>query len=398
MRRSRQRFAVGSLAADAAHVEALLEQLESRTLAAADLAVERLDFPSGSTDDPSLEIGFEVRNRGDADPGEFVLTIGLTLDQVIGNGDDVVLGESPVSGLMRGFSISTRSDYDTPPSVPPGVYFGFCSVRLESGADADPANDSLLTASRVFRSGDAAGRIEVSGAGQWIPPGDVTPRFADHTHFGKFRPTTPYRNRAFVITNVGEGALDLASVRIDGPGAASFSIKTYPASTLLAGDSSKLIVSFDPVSSGRQNATITINSSSSDDPAYQFAIRGRGIDPGLVRLTFGARIVVSEGQTVGSPVALSEWSGSGDPMFVLINTGPRKVWIAGAEVRPYGVPPFYQTHPRFEILDNPTGYLRRGASMTFRIVSDGPSEIGILNFNVYLGGFWATQIGFVLDD
>lgn len=387
-----------SLVANATPVEVLLEQLEPRTLAAADLAVERLDFPSGSTEDPSLEIGFEVRNRGDADPGAFVLTIGLTLDGVIGNADDVLLSESPVSGLMPGYSISTRSDYDTPPGVPPGVYFGFCSVRLESGDDADPTNDRRLTASRVFRSGDAAGRIEVSGAGQWIAPGDVTPRFADNTHFGKFRATTPYRNRAFVLTNVGEGALDVASVRIDGPGAASFSVKSNPASTILPGDSSTLIVGFDPVSAGRKNATITINSSSSDDPVYHFAIRGRGINPGLVRLTLGARTIVPEGQTIGNPVALSEWSGSGDPMFVLTNTGPRKVWIAGAEIRPYGVPPFYQTHPRFEILDHPTGYLRRGASIMFRVISDGPSEIGILNLNIYLGGFWPTQIGFILDD
>ena len=373
-----------------------MEQLDARVLAAADLAVERLEFPSSSTDDPTVEVGLEVRNRGDAAAGPFELTIGLTLDRIIGNEDDVVFSTEQVGSLAAGYSISAAVTHDVPAGIPHGRYFAFLAAEPAMG-DANPDNNSIITAQRVFRSGDDTGLIAVRGGGLLILPGDETPRPADHTHIGRFMASTRALRGGFVISNIGEGALDITSVRIEGAGAASFAVTKRPASVLLPQQTTRMVLSFDPIGRGLHNARVVIESSSPDQPSYEFAIRGRGIRPGEVRLTLGDKVIALEGETVGNLTRLSEWTGQGAPTFTITNTGPRKVFLAGATITPYGVPP-YQTHPRFVVVDSPGGYLRRGAARTFHITTDAPSDVGVANVYVYVGGFAPFHIRFVLDD
>ena len=72
-------------------VDALVEQLEPRTLMAVDLSVDRLEMEPGSVSDASIATSVEVTNRGESDGGPFTLTLGLTLNRVIGNSDDVTI-------------------------------------------------------------------------------------------------------------------------------------------------------------------------------------------------------------------------------------------------------------------------------------------------------------------
>lgn len=374
-----------------------MEQLDVRILAAADLAAERFEFPSSSTDDASVEVSLEVRNRGDVAAEAFDLKIGLTLDRIIGNADDVIISDELVPGLAAGFSISARVTHTLPPGIPHGRYYAFLAVDPDAGDD-NPDNDSIITTGRLFRSGDDSGLMAVLGAGMPIPSGDLTPRRADHTHFGRFTATTRFLRSEFFISNVGEGALDITSVRIEGPGAASFAVKKPPAGVVLPQQSTRLVLRFDPVSAGIHNARVVIASSSPTQPTYEFAVRGRGISTGQVRLTLGDRIIALENETIGQLTRLSDWTGTGAPTFTISNTGPRNVFLAGATVTPYGVPPFYQTNPRFVVVDSPGGYLRRGNARSFHITTDGPSEVGIANVYVYVGGFQPLHVRFVLDD
>jgi hypothetical protein len=120
--------------------------------------------------------------------------------------------------------------------------------------------------------------INVTGNGNCIALGDVTPSTADFTNFGGFG-IIPVQ-RTFVIQNTGNATLNLSSVTITGANAADFSL-VAPGASISGGASENLVVTFSPSGgTGLKNATITINNDDVDEAAYTFAISGDYTGPG----------------------------------------------------------------------------------------------------------------------
>jgi len=120
--------------------------------------------------------------------------------------------------------------------------------------------------------------IAVSGLGNAIPAGDVTPTSVDGTDFGTVMVTggTPVV-RTFTISNSGEVVLTLGTTTI--AGSSDFALTTPPSTTSvpISGGTTTFDVTFTPTApGGTQTATVTIPSDDPDTPSYTFALTGVG--------------------------------------------------------------------------------------------------------------------------
>ncbi len=113
--------------------------------------------------------------------------------------------------------------------------------------------------------------ISLSGNGVCIQTGDVTPSLLDYTDFGDFgyNPLV----RTFTIQNTGSATLSVGSVVISGVNASDFTVTSSPAATVAPGGSTTFTVSFSATGAmTARNATITVNNSDVDEPAFTFAV------------------------------------------------------------------------------------------------------------------------------
>ena len=115
--------------------------------------------------------------------------------------------------------------------------------------------------------------INITGNGNCISLGDLTPSLDDHTIFGNFL-FTPL-SRSFTIQNTGNTPLNISNVTIGGVNASEFSVLSAPATSVAAGSSTSLTISFNPSGlPGSRTASITITNDDSDESNFIFAIEG----------------------------------------------------------------------------------------------------------------------------
>lgn len=123
-------------------------------------------------------------------------------------------------------------------------------------------------------SGTCAGsfsNITVTGNGNCITAGDLSPALGDFTNFGDAGTLPITRN--FIIQNTGNATLNISGITITGANAADFTITTAAATSLAAGASTTLGVTYTPSgANGIKNAVITINNDDADEAVFNFAI------------------------------------------------------------------------------------------------------------------------------
>jgi hypothetical protein len=128
---------------------------------------------------------------------------------------------------------------------------------------------------RGFGGGD--GEIKITGNGQEITNGDITPNTADYTDLGSadiWYGSTPEAN--FNISNTGSATLYLTGstlVNITGPDAADFWIHTPPSSSVAPGGNTYFNLHFNPHSAGLKHATISIANSDADENPHTFSVQ-----------------------------------------------------------------------------------------------------------------------------
>ncbi|MBK7337304.1 MAG: choice-of-anchor D domain-containing protein [Saprospirales bacterium] len=154
------------------------------------------------------------------------------------------------------------------------------------------------------------GEIDLTGLGNSIPNGDVTPDVADDTDFGIVEVgNTPVHT--FTIQNIGAGDLHLTGVpEVQLSGDPEFTVSSQPAGgTLMNAETQDFDITFTPVSDGVvSTATVTIHSSDCDEDTYTFVIQGEGFicdDPDVPTLSASANNVCPE-----TDVTLSVLSGN----------------------------------------------------------------------------------------
>jgi len=115
--------------------------------------------------------------------------------------------------------------------------------------------------------------INVTGNNNCIIIGENNPSTNDSTDFGTYG-TTPITT-VYTISNTGGADLNITSINITGTNASDFTIATMPSSTIAAGTSSNLVITFSPTGSlGSKSAIVTINNNDGDEGVFTFAIQG----------------------------------------------------------------------------------------------------------------------------
>jgi hypothetical protein len=120
--------------------------------------------------------------------------------------------------------------------------------------------------------------INLTGNGETIASGDLTPGTSNNTDFGITNIGAAI-SRSFVIQNTGLGTLKIDSMRFSGANAAEFSVTgaTFPM-TIAAAGVQTVNVQFAPTSGGLRTATLAAYSNDADEATYSFSVQGRGIE------------------------------------------------------------------------------------------------------------------------
>ena len=146
-------------------------------------------------------------------------------------------------------------------------------LRVKAGSDEDVARMCVLVTAQPLPSG-RPGALLVEGNGVFIADGDTTPSPFDATDFGAPPAGASAVEHAFLLHDVGDAPLALGrgSVRIEGDGAASFTVAKPPRATLEPGGSTRLVLRFQPKAPGVQRAIVTI--AAGGQPLARFDVQG----------------------------------------------------------------------------------------------------------------------------
>lgn len=147
---------------------------------------------------------------------------------------------------------------------------------------------------------NAAPEVNVTGNMVSIADGDNTPSATDYTDLGNaFTGTST--TKTFVIENNGAGTLTVSSINFSGANASEFSLSGAPSFpwSIAANSTQTVTVSFMPTAAGARNATITINSNDINEAAYDFALRGAGVDSPEVNIQGAGTDIVDGDMTPG---------------------------------------------------------------------------------------------------
>jgi hypothetical protein len=140
-----------------------------------------------------------------------------------------------------------------------------------SFTEDDPTTSSPFT----FAVSGVATNISVTGSGQPIANGAITPSMANDTAFGTTLLASNPFSETYKITNSGTTALTLGTVMIGGANAGDFSVTTQPSNSVSSGGSTTFTVQFAPTAVGTRTATISF---SENDPTvsspFTFAVSG----------------------------------------------------------------------------------------------------------------------------
>ncbi len=128
--------------------------------------------------------------------------------------------------------------------------------------------------------------INVTGLGNDILTGDITPTTTDDTDFGSVLTASGTSVSSFTIENLGTVSNLLLTgaspyVAISGTHAADFTVTTIPSNSIAASSNTSFIITFDPNADGLRQATVTIanNDGNGDELSYTFNIQGTGFTP-----------------------------------------------------------------------------------------------------------------------
>ena len=137
-----------------------------------------------------------------------------------------------------------------------------------------------MTAVRVHAAQEP--EMDITGNGQSIPDGDISPTTADDTEFGSVNVGNTV-DHVFTTVNTGGRNLSLSGVpnivAFEGGSSADFTIFAQPTSSQVArnGGTQTFTVRFTPTGSGLKTARVTIANSDADENPYDFSIQGTAI-------------------------------------------------------------------------------------------------------------------------
>ncbi len=257
-------------------------------------------YDPNSLSEISLKGNMQVILAGDFSPSiadgtnfgsvEVIGGFTATQDFVISNtgSDDLVLGDNPIiaiSGAQAGdFTvISYPANLVSPNSnVVFTVEFNPSATGLREATIS--INNSAMGIGNPFTfgiqgTGTTTPEMGVSGNSLTISNGDVSPSVSDSTMFGDVDITSGFQFVTYTISNSGNAALTLGTISFSGAHATDFSVESAPASPVSTGNSTSLVVKFDPSSVGSRTAMISVANNDPDRSPFTFSLQGNGTSP-----------------------------------------------------------------------------------------------------------------------
>jgi hypothetical protein len=219
--------------------------------------------------------------------------------------------------------------------------------------------------------------INVKGNTVDIVDGDITPSTADSTSFGIVNSVV---TRRYLIENTGAGPLIISSIVLGGPNAADFSLGSYP-SSIAAGSSDYVYVTFLNINTGTRTSSITINNNDADEAVYNFNIQGEFVPVPEINVK-GNNISIVAGDitpNLSDSTDFGSVSSGTKRRFTIENTGTAVLNITSSSVT--------------------------GANATSFSISGMPSSVAAgssvqfyVTFNPISGGLKVAQINIFNDD
>ncbi|MBS7787812.1 choice-of-anchor D domain-containing protein [Flavobacterium sp. CYK-55] len=145
---------------------------------------------------------------------------------------------------------------------------GTLTINANPVAGITPATTSSITV--VTTSPE----INILGNATTIVDGDSTPTTADWTVFPSMVIGSTTTTRTFTIQNTGTASLTISGISFSGVNAADYTVTTPPTSPVAAGSSTTFTVTFNALTLGASNATLTITNNDVDESTYDFSIQG----------------------------------------------------------------------------------------------------------------------------
>jgi trimeric autotransporter adhesin len=232
-------------------------------------ATDDTDFGSVNFTLGTVVHTFTIENTGSAS-----LTIGaITFSGT--NASDFTLTSSPAASVSA--SGTTTFSVTFNPSAT-GVRTATISI-VNNDSDENPYTFDLVgTGTTTLQE------IEITGLGNTIISGDVTPSITDDTDFGNVVTASGNSISTFIIENLGTVSnLLLTSsspyVSISGAHAIDFTVTTIPSNSISASSNTSFAITFDPSADGLRTATVTIANNDANESSYTFSIQGTGYTP-----------------------------------------------------------------------------------------------------------------------
>lgn len=309
--------------------------------------VDLTDFGTVDVTSGSVVHTFVIENTGN---GELALTGTPPVTVNGASAADFTVTAQAASSLAGGASTSFQVTFN-----PSGAGLRTATVSIASNdLDENPYTFTILG------NGSTAG-MAVTGNGNTITDGDITPRLEDLTDFGNVSVAGGTVEHTFIIYNTGSAPLNLTGaplVAISGAHAADFTVTVTPATTLAAGTgSTNFRISFGPSAAGIRNATVTIANSDGEKNPYTFSIRGTGIAPEINIKQNVTNITNGSTYNFGS----HKISTDTDIVFTVLNTGTDELavttplTISGADAE------------QFSIVTQPDAAVIAGGSTAFTV-------------------------------
>ncbi len=222
-----------------------------------------------STPDTGDDTDFGPVISGVGEPHIFTIenneSVDLTLEGVAFTGTDAAdFNDTSSPSTISASSTGEVEVRFTPSSS--GVKSAEVNFTVSAGGTARVYTFSL--------SGEGIPDFEVSGLGLPIADGDVSPDVLDDTDFGTVKKGKT-ASHVFTIANTGAEQISIDSVTPAGTDAGEFTVTVSPASTVDAGLTSDVEITFSPSGKGLKTADCEITvSAGGSSRTYTFAIQG----------------------------------------------------------------------------------------------------------------------------
>lgn len=215
------------------------------------------------------------------------------------------------------FNHGTAGGNNTGLTTLPDVSTNSNTGTLTNFAGLDGSVNSGQTSNWVDGSGNNVSgttpanqpEANVQGNAVTIVDGDLVPDAADNTEFGNVYVGTS-KTVTYTIQNTGAGALSITNIALSGAGAGDYALGslTFPIS-VAAGGSTTFDVTFTPSSATADiGATVTITNDDCDEGAYDFGIKGTGLQAAPGGVTTGLKLWLKADVGVTGTTAVTQWN------------------------------------------------------------------------------------------